>query len=241
MLSDVFCAAIHGEGRDMILYLKPCFSTMILDIHTHCLPDCTDAALWSGCMNDRKSQEFNQATWISAGIHPWYLSPSTLNEQLDWLESTVKTDKRVLAIGESGLDKLCMTPYKLQLHAFKSVIELSEQYRLPLIIHAVKTFNEIMALKKEIRPSQPWIIHGFRGKKELAESLLRQDFHLSVGEKFNTEAVKTIPSEHLLAETDESLTDISDIVGRLAEVRDKSVDSLRTRLCLNAERLFFHR
>lgn len=214
---------------------------MILDIHTHRLPDCTDAALWSSCMNDRKSQEFNQATWISAGIHPWYLSPSTLNEQLDWLESVITTDRRVLAIGEAGLDRLCQTPFKLQLKAFRIIIELSEKHKLPLIIHAVKTFNEIMALKKEIHPFQPWIIHGFRGKKELAGSLLRQDFHFSVGEKFNTEAVKTIPSEHLLAETDESLADISDIIGRMAEVRDESVDSLRTRLCLNAERLFFHR
>lgn len=214
---------------------------MILDIHTHRLPDCTNAALWSSCMNDRKSQEFNQATWISAGIHPWYLSPSTLNEQLDWLESVITTDRRVLAIGEAGLDRLCQTPFKLQLKAFRIIIELSERYKLPLIIHAVKTFNEIMALKKEIHPFQPWIIHGFRGKKELAGSLLRQDFHFSVGEKFNTEAVKTIPSEHLLAETDESLADISDIIGRMAEVRDESVDSLRTRLCLNAERLFFHR
>ena len=192
-------------------------------------------------MNDRKSQEFNQATWISAGIHPWYLSPSTLNEQLDWLESVITIDRRVLAIGEAGLDRLCQTPFKLQLKAFRIIIELSEKHRLPLIIHAVKTFNEIMALKKEIRPFQPWIIHGFRGKKELAGSLLRQDFHLSVGEKFNTEAVKTIPSEHLLAETDESLTDISVIIGRLAEIRGENVDSLRTRLCLNAERLFFHR
>lgn len=214
---------------------------MILDIHTHRLPDCTDAALWSSCMNDRKSQEFNQATWISVGIHPWHLLPDNLNEQLDWLESVITTDRRVLAIGEAGLDRLCQTPFKLQLKAFRIIIELSEKHRLPLIIHAVKTFNEIMALKKEIRPFQPWIIHGFRGKKELAGSLLRQDFHLSVGEKFNTEVVKTIPSEHLLAETDESLADISDIIGRMAEVRDESVDFLRTRLCLNAERLFFHR
>ena len=192
-------------------------------------------------MKDRNAAEIHHAEWISVGIHPWHLLSDNLNEQLDWLESVITTDRRVLAIGEAGLDRLCQTPFKLQLKAFRIIIELSEKHRLPLIIHAVKTFNEIMALKKEIRPSQPWIIHGFRGKKELAGSLLRQDFHLSVGEKFNTEAVKTIPSEHLLAETDESLADISDIISRMAEVRDESVDSLRTRLCLNAERLFFHR
>ena len=214
---------------------------MLLDIHTHHLPDHPATALWSGSMKDRNAAEIHHAEWISVGIHPWHLLSDNLNEQLDWLESVITTDQRVLAIGEAGLDRLCQTPFKLQLKAFRIIIELSERYRLPLIIHAVKTFNEIMALKKEIRPFQPWIIHGFRGKKELAGSLLRQDFHLSVGEKFNTEAVKIIPPEHLLAETDESLTDISDMIGRLAEVRDESVDSLRTRLCLNAERLFFHR
>lgn len=214
---------------------------MLLDIHTHHLSDHPATALWSGCMKDRNAAEIHHAEWISVGIYPWHLLPDNLNEQLDWLESVITTDRRVLAVGEAGLDRLCQTPFKLQLKAFRIIIELSERYRLPLIIHAVKAFNEIMALNKEIRPFQPWIIHGFRGKKELAGSLLRQDFFLSVGERFNAEAVKIIPSEHLLAETDESLTDISVIIGRLAEIRGENVDSLRTRLCLNAERLFFHR
>ena len=211
---------------------------MLLDIHTHHLPEQPETALWSCCMKDRNQPEFSQARWISAGIHPWFLTMRDLPMQLAWLESLLSTDSRVAAIGEAGLDKLCSTPFETQIQAFKAVIGLSERYRLPLIVHAVKCFNELIALKRETEPSQAWIIHGFRGKKELAHSLLRQGFYLSVGEKFNPETVKAIPEEFLLAETDESRKDIRTLVRQMADIREEPYDMLLARLFLNAGRLF---
>ena len=155
---------------------------MLLDVHTHHLPPLPETALWSCCMQDRDLPAFEQARWISPGIHPWYLSSGTLDRQAEWLESLLVGDARVLAVGESGLDRLCDTPFDVQQEAFRISVSLSERYRIPLVIHAVKSFNELVACKKEANPSQPWIIHGFRGKKELAASLLRHGFYLSVGE-----------------------------------------------------------
>lgn len=192
-------------------------------------------------MKDWNLPAFKKAAWVSAGIHPWYLSSDNLDMQTGWLESVIASDRRILAIGESGLDKVCDIPFDVQLKAFRTVISLSEKYRLPLVIHAVRSFNELIALKKETSPSQPWIVHGFRGKKELAESLLRQGFYLSLGEKFNVEAARAIPAERLLAETDESRLDISAIVDKLAEARGETSLELRTSLCLNAAQLFFSR
>lgn len=212
---------------------------MLIDIHTHRLPDCPSSALWSGCLKDCGTPEFHRAEWISAGIHPWYLSADNLQKQLDWLTFLIASDRRVLAVGEAGLDKLCQTDFEVQMRAFRSVALLSEEYGLPLIIHSVKSFNEIVALKKEIRPLQPWIIHGFRGKEALAESLLRQGMYLSVGERFNVGAVKQIPSDRLLAETDVSHEDISAIVCRIAEAREETAGSLSVVLAANASRLFF--
>ena len=82
-------------------------------------------------------------------------------------------------------------------------IEISENRELPLILHIVRAFPEIIALKKQLSPKQPWIIHGFRGKPQLASELLRHGFYLSIGEKYNPEAVAVIPRDRLLLESDE--------------------------------------
>ena len=47
-------------------------------------------------------------------------------------------------------------------------ISISERLSKPLILHIVKAYPEIIALRKSLRPAQPWIIHGFRGKPQLA-------------------------------------------------------------------------
>ena len=79
----------------------------------------------------------------------------------------------------------------------------------------VKVFNEIISLKKELRPTMPWIIHGFRGKPKLTRQLLDNGFYISLGEHFNLQSVTIIPTDHLLFETDESTLDIDTIIKRI--------------------------
>lgn len=81
--------------------------------------------------------------------------------------------------------------------------ELSETLGKPLILHIVKSFPEIIALKKQWKPAQPWIIHGFRGKPQLASELLAHGFHLSYGKKYNPASLALTPASRLLRETDE--------------------------------------
>lgn len=81
--------------------------------------------------------------------------------------------------------------------------ELSETLRKPLILHIVKSFPEIIALRKQWKPTQPWIIHGFRGKPQLARELLAHGFHLSYGKKYNPASLAITHASRLLRETDE--------------------------------------
>ena len=146
---------IHYRG---FLILHSSFIMMCFDVHTHHLSASPSEAIF----NADSSENYPM--------------------QLRWIESVLGKDKRVIALGEAGLDKCCHVPFALQEEAFRMMGSFSEQHCLPLIIHAVKVYNELIALKKEIHPSQPWIVHGFRGKKELAQSLVRQGFYLSFGE-----------------------------------------------------------
>lgn len=149
---------------------------MLLDIHSHQLTDHPEHVLLSCGMQDCHTPEFQQARYLSVSLHPWYLTEENLPGQLEWMAETLAADSRVIALGEAGLDKCCPVSYELQRTAFLETVRLSEQYQLPLILHIVKTSNEIIALRHETSASQPWIIHGFRGKKNWQPATCVTDF-----------------------------------------------------------------
>lgn len=177
------------------------------------------------------------AHFLAVGIHPWYLSADDLSLQLQWLDSMSK-DERVIAIGEAGLDFRCATPHDLQLKAFLHTVHFSEEKRLPLIIHCVKATSDLISIKKTLSPSQPWIIHGFRGKPELAKSLLHHGFYLSFGERFNEETVRQTPSDRLFLETDESNVPIDTIYNKVAVTRGMSIQELQNQILNNIRTVF---
>lgn len=212
---------------------------MFFDIHTHHLSACPSEVI---CNADSKYMPSpDEAIYVSVGIHPWHLTHEDYPVQLRWVERMLQQDKRVIALGETGLDRCCDAPFALQEEAFRSMISFSERYCLPLIIHAVRTYNELIALKKEIRPSQPWIIHGFRGKKELARSLVNQGFYLSFGEHYHADALREMPEGSFLLETDESLVPIESLYSRAAEIRGISPESLAHEVSRTVNSLFFNR
>lgn len=127
---------------------------------------------------------------------------------------------------------------ELQLTVFKAQVRLSEEYGLPLIIHCVKAMDELLAVKKEFRPQQAWIWHGFRGKPEQAVQLLKKGFYLSFGEHYPDETMQTVPDERLFLETDNSSLDIEDILCRAAKVRGVEVEVLRETIRRNIQNVF---
>lgn len=144
--------------------------------------------------------------YYSVGIHPW--STTDMNEnELDRAMNSV-TEKavahRAVAIGECGVDRLRGGDLDFQEKVFRKHIELSERLGLPLIIHAVRSSDIILRLKKELRPKQLWIIHGFRGKKETALQYLDRGIALSLSADSPLKSLSEFPQSMLFSETDEN-------------------------------------
>lgn len=169
----------------------------------------------------------------SVGIHPWDEADSAL--RLDVL-TALAARPEVAAIGEAGLDLAKGAPMYRQLLAFRRQVEISEEVGKPLIVHCVKTTDMIMGLRRDLRPRQPWVVHGFRGKPAAAQQLLRCGCWLSFGERFNAETVRMVPADFLLAETDCSEKPIQEIVAALSEARQEDVMALAA---ANSERLIW--
>lgn len=139
----------------------------------------------------------------SVGIHPWAtVEPVTLSELKRLVN--VARDPRVVAVGECGFDRIRGGSIQNQAALFDFHARLAKELGKPLIIHAVRSDDLLLAAAKRHRPEPgTWIIHGFRGKPEAARRLLDAGFALSIGHRFNPDTLSFIPPERLYRETDE--------------------------------------
>lgn len=172
----------------------------------------------------------------TVGIHPWRVQDVTAEE---WMRlEEIAAHPQVLAIGEAGLDKCIDTPLSFQQEVFARQVLLAEQVRKPLIIHLVKAQDELLALRKALRPCQPWIIHGFRGKSQQAQQLLQHGLYLSFGEHYQEDAFRQTPLDCLFLETDESQLSLIDLYQRAASLRSLSIEQLANAVNINFKQLF---
>ena len=184
----------------------------ILDIHTHFQPPKNyDYEVIQNCYPSNFDPK--EGAFYSLGIHPWYVESETFD--FDKLYSQSK-HKQVLAIGEAGLDKYSKVSFDKQEERFISQILISEELEKPLIIHGVKSEQELLKIKKEINPKQPWILHGFRGGKQQAERYVKHGFFISIGLKYNNTSFEAIPLQRLFLETDDVETNIKDLYREIA-------------------------
>lgn len=107
-----------------------------------------------------------------------------------------------------------------------------------MILHVVRAYQELIAYRKSLHARQPWIIHGFRGKKEVARTLLDQGFYLSFGQKFQPETLRYVPEDRFLLETDESLSPIREIYQEAASTRKTTVEQLEKAVSSTINKLF---
>ena len=166
------------------------------DVHTHRL-DAGPAAI----VNLPEGADVPEEGYFSAGVHPWNSGRPDTAELMEWA-ARVAEHPRVVAIGETGLDALRGAPMEEQERLFRAHAELSERVGKPLIIHAVRTLQRLIELRRELRPTQEWVIHGFRGKPQTAQSLLRAGFSLSYGARYNAESFALTPPGRRYRETD---------------------------------------
>ena len=187
--------------------------------------------------------------FYSIGIHPWNLKSQNLKisetQKLGDLESQCLGDLNIKAIGECGLDRACDVDFEIQKEVFIKQIELSEQIAKPLIIHAVRTYPDIISIRKEIKAKQSWIIHGFQGNVQSAEQMLRHDgIYLSLGdvmfknERRASELLNVIPLDRLFLETDVAERDIVEVYEKAVSLSGIEMDKLRNDIFNNFVKIF---
>lgn len=139
----------------------------------------------------------------SAGIHPWWTAKKEETEQMMRNLPQILENPQIVAVGECGLDALHGATLAIQEDVLKRQLALAEKFQLPVTLHIVRTFDKILRIYKEFRPTTQWTIHGFRGRPALAKQLLSAGFNLSFGKKYNPISYQITPPKRRMIETDE--------------------------------------
>jgi len=174
---------------------------------------------------------------------PYSYGIAPFEEHLFSFDETICTHKNCIAIGEIGLDKLIQTNINKQIKLFKLQLIYAEKLKLPVIIHCVKAYNELISLKRSLKPKQPWIIHGFR-KTNLTTTLINEGFYLSIGTAILQDvklqaAIKTIPDDRLFLETDNNLNhNIEEVYQQVAFLKEISLLDLKKIISNNLKTVF---
>ena len=175
--------------------------------------------------------------YYSIGIHPW--NQITNDEYIfDLLQQYIQ-HPQVVALGETGIDRLRGENIEKQIERLDKQIAISEKYKKPLILHVVRGIDIILAMHKKHKPQQPWIIHGFRGNKSTARQLLDKGINISFNINLDVESVLATPLEKLWIESDENTTDITETYKKIAYIKNISIKELTNSIMQRAEKLFF--
>ena len=217
--------------------------TKFINLHTHQFLNLSDVI---AVVNQYPWEFNNSIPNYSIGIHPWYIDENRLELDLNTISEKLQLSD-CLALGECGLDKRIETPMELQTVVFKRQLELVKQTDKPIILHCVAAFEEVIAIKKELKVENPMIIHGFSKNKQVANSLLKNGFYLSFGKyllrsrNIGTELEKVFkfaPENKILLETDTVEESIYEVYEKAAFIKGISVDEMKAIVLQNYTNIF---
>lgn len=179
----------------------------------------------------------------SVGVHPWRTvevaaEPDFITRSME-LTAGKGQDARVLAIGEAGMDRLRGADLSIQRRLFEGLVEISEQVGKPMIIHQVKCIDQLIDIRRRMRPRMRWVVHGFRGKGEQARQLLAWGVDLSFGPHYHPESLlQAWMAGRAWIETDDTHTDIAALYAAAADVLGTTTEELKTKILRQATELW---
>ena len=167
---------------------------------------------------------------------------------------------RVRAIGETGLDYFRTPPElrSVQQDSFKWHIELAKKTGKALVIHDRDSHDDVLSILLEVGAPEKTIFHCFSGDEVMAKTCIERGYILSFAGTLTfknapalREAVKLVPIEQLLVETDSPFlspmphrgalntpANIATIVRAMAAERNQDLGELANALGENGERIF---
>ena len=144
--------------------------------------------------------------YLTIGIHPDEMKDFN-EDTISYLEDLIKNNKKIIGIGEIGLDYYHNKENKEeQKRIFKLQLDLAKKLDIPVVIHSRDAFQDTYDILKEY--DLKGTIHCFTGSLECANLYIKLGYLLGIGGVStykNTnlvEVLKNVDISHIVFETD---------------------------------------
>ena len=199
---------------------------------------------------------------FAVGLHPLDVEEKwTVNSPQQILD-LAKSDRRVVAIGEMGLDFFKAENREQQTKTFEAQLVIAQQLNLPVIIHCRDAAEPMAELLRGFWQQHGWVrgvMHCWGGTPEETQWFLDLGFHISFSGTVTfkkalqiQESAKMVPSDRLLIETDcpflspvpkrgekrNEPSYVQYVAQQVAHLRDTPVEQLAAQTTQNACSLF---
>lgn len=214
----------------------------------------------SGCEKediDETLELINKYDFIYAtiGYHPDQVE-FIREEDINNLEVVIKSNKKIIGIGEIGLDYHYNKKLKNEQQLlFEKQLDLAEKLNMPVVIHSRDATEDTINILKKYKLSG--IIHCFSGSFETAEKYIAMGYKLGIGGVVTfknsklPEVISKISLENIVLETDSpfltpepyrgtenSSKYIPLIAKKIAEIKKVSLEEISNNTNQNCNDLF---
>jgi len=133
-----------------------------------------------------------EGVYPAYGMHPMFIEQHQamhLAELDEWLDR-----EKPIAVGECGIDFYqSRTDEKWQKQLFSEQLQLANNHRLPVIVHARKAMDEVISLLRKNTPVAG-VMHSFSGSLQQAQQLIELGFKLGIAATVGFERAKKLRS-----------------------------------------------
>ncbi len=210
-------------------------------------------------INGKNLSERFEQIYFGAGFHPSDID----NFDDGCIETLIELSKhkKCVAIGEIGLDYHWDGFDKdRQINGFIKQLELAKTLKLPISVHCRDATEDMLKILKQNKNllAHGGVMHCFSGSVETAKELLKLGFHISFAgtltfknAKSLIDVAKVVPLEYCLTETDSPYLaphpyrgtlnepkNVPFVTARLAEIKEKNIETVASQVMQNAKQLF---
>lgn len=208
-----------------------------------------------------KISKDNKSCYAAVGIHPSDIAKMSKIDFLE-IEKLALNNKKVLAIGEIGLDYYWDKDPQVrenQRCGFIEQIKIANKLDLPISVHCRDALDDCLNILKSNPVHRGGVMHCYAGSFELAKEFIKLGFVLGIGGTTTfknsvkpKEVVSKISDEDFVLETDapyltpvpfrgqpnhsKYLKYVRDEIARLRNTTPEQIDTLSTK---NFKRVFF--
>ena len=200
------------------------------------------------------TEKYKNFVFATCGIHPEYIKEVSEKEIEDTIEKIKQNRDRIVAIGETGMDKFWIQEVDWQAKQkdlFINLISLAKKIDKPLVVHSRDAYNDVLEIL-ENENAKKVLLHLW-GDKNLIKRIIENGWYISVGpvllkSKNHKKMIRDTPLERIMTETDSPWfgveekrgmpTNVKFVVQKISEIKKISIEDVDRITTQNAVKFF---